>query len=119
MKNKIKKTLHIDLDGVLNQYKGYYTPDNIPPLLDGAKEFLEKISAEYNIKIFTTRDVILVEEWVKKYRINKYISGITNKKEVAWAYIDDRCIKFNGDFNSLKEDLNNFEPWWKNKKTDF
>ena len=35
-----KKTILIDLDGVLNDYVGNYDKDFIPPIKAGAKEFL-------------------------------------------------------------------------------
>ena len=37
---KKKKTILIDLDGVLNDYVGNYDKDFIPPIKFGAKEFL-------------------------------------------------------------------------------
>ena len=37
---KMKKTILIDLDGVLNDYVGNYDKDFIPPIKAGAKEFL-------------------------------------------------------------------------------
>ena len=59
-----KKTLLIDLDGVLNQYKGDFNKDIIPPVLNGAKEFLNKISQKYDIKIFTTRNKLKTVKWL-------------------------------------------------------
>lgn len=114
----MSKTLLIDLDGVLNQYKGNYNEKIIPPIIEGAKEFLIESSKNYEIKIFTTRKTELVKKWVEQNKIENYISEITQKKEPAWAYIDDRCINFRGDFNSLTKELQNFQPWWKYKKTD-
>ena len=39
-----KKTILIDLDGVLNTYTGPFDPNFIPPIKDGAREFLENLS---------------------------------------------------------------------------
>ena len=54
MQNKkyFKKTLLIDLDGVLNDYVRNYDKDFIPPIKAGAKEFLSDLSKNYVIKIF-------------------------------------------------------------------
>ena len=107
------KTILIDLDGVLNQYKGDYNPDYIPPIIEGAEEFLKSVSKEYDIKIFTTREAQLVKKWLSENKLNQYISGVTQTKEPAWAYIDDRCIKFEGNFKILEKDIQHFKPWWK------
>jgi histidinol phosphatase-like enzyme len=46
--DKIKKTILVDLDGVLNTYNGEYDENSIPQMKDGAKEFLQNLSK--NIK---------------------------------------------------------------------
>lgn len=108
-----KKTLLIDLDGVLNEYKGSFNAEIIPPPKIGAKEFLEKLSKNFDIKIFTTRNKLLVCGWLLKYELEKYIKDITNIKEVCWLFVDDRCIKFTGDFNQLEKNIDEFKPWYK------
>lgn len=110
---KQKYTVLIDLDGVLNEYKGDFKEDYIPPILDGAKEFLEKLSQKYKIKIFTTRNRLLASKWIIQYKIDNYISDITNVKEPAMFYIDDRGIKFNGNFEDLYNEIQNFRVWYK------
>jgi hypothetical protein len=108
-----KKTVLIDLDGVLNEYQGIYDENIIPPLKTGAQDFLEKLSSEFIVKIFTTRPYKKVYEWVIHYNIEKYISGITDKKEPAYLIIDDRCIIFNGNYQETIEKINNFKVWYK------
>jgi len=107
------KTLLIDLDGVLNEYKGNFDRNVIPPIKSGAKELLKKLSKNYNIKLFTTRNKILTCKWVCKNGLENYISDITNIKEPAYLYIDDRSINFNGDYKKLFEDIDNFKVWYK------
>ena len=38
-----KRTILIDLDGVLNEYKGNFNKDFIPEMKVGVNEFLEKL----------------------------------------------------------------------------
>ena len=109
----LKKTLLIDLDGVLNEYKGDFNKDFIPPILNGAKEFLQEISKAYEVKIFTTRNKLQVAKWLIENELDSFINDITDKKEIAWIYIDDRCIQFSGDFKQLLSDLQIFKPWYK------
>ena len=55
MSKKFRKTILIDLDGVLNDYTGDFDKDYIPPIKDGAKEFLESWAESpiysYSLKI--------------------------------------------------------------------
>ena len=108
-----QKTILIDLDGVLNEYKGNYEENFIPPIKDGAKEFLENLFKNFKIKIFTTRNRMLTAKWIFDNHIDKYISDITNVKEPAYLHIDDRCICFNGNYQKLFNDITNFNVWYK------
>ncbi len=107
------KTILIDLDGVLNEYKGDFDKNSIPNIKQGAREFLEQISQSYEIKIFTTRNKLLTAKWLIANEIDTFISDITNTKDPAFLYIDDRCINFNGNFEELSAGIHNFKPYWK------
>ncbi|MBE7703085.1 MAG: hypothetical protein E7Z89_03430 [Cyanobacteria bacterium SIG28] len=108
-----KKTILIDLDGVLNEYKGEFDKDFIPPIKLGAKEFLEKLAIEFDLKLFTTRNKILATKWLIENDIDNLFDDITSNKELAWVYIDDRCINFDGNFDNLTNSINSFKPWYK------
>jgi hypothetical protein len=110
---KKKKTILIDLDGVLNQYNGNFNPDLIPEIKDGAKDFLKILHQDFNIKILTTRDISKTIEWLIQNDIEKYISGVTNTKEPAFLQIDDRCICFDGNFDNTICEIQKFKPWYK------
>ena len=112
MQNKKKKIL-LDLDGVLNTYSGGYNAEYIPPIKDGAVEFLQKLSKEFEIKIFTVRDIELAKKWVNENNLSIYISGVTNTKEPAWLIADDRCVCFNGCYDKLLADIADFKVWHK------
>lgn len=106
------KTILIDLDGVLNTYTGEFNEKFIPPIKNGAKKFLEKLSADYKVKIFTTRKSMLATQWVIDNELQEFIDDITNIKEPCFVQIDDRCIKFNGDYDNIIEQINNFHVWY-------
>lgn len=108
-----KKTILIDLDGVLNDYVGNYDKDFIPPIKFGAKEFLSNLSKNYDVKIFTTRNNVLVLKWLVENSLNEFVVDITNIKEPCWLYIDDRCINFDGKFDDLINKIDNFKPYYK------
>ena len=108
-----KRTILIDLDGVLNTYTGNFDKDFIPPIKEGAKEFLENLSKDFRIKIFTTRNKLLTAKWLIENNVDKFIEDITNTKDLAWLYIDDRCLTFNGNFEEITLKINNFKPYYK------
>jgi len=108
-----KKTILFDLDGVLNNYDGKYDKTYIPPIRDGAYELIKELSENYKIVIFTTRNLLLVSKWLIKYRLDSFVDNITNTKEPAYLIIDDRCINFKGDYDILKNKINNFNVWYK------
>ena len=110
---KFKKTILLDLDGVLNSYTGDYDENFIPPIKDGAKDFLLELSKNYKIVIFTSRNLLLASKWIVDNNIDKYISNVTNHKEPSYLIIDDRCINFTGDYNKLKNHIDNFKVWYK------
>lgn len=113
MSTSYKKTILIDLDGVLNNYEGKFDEGYIPEIKKGAYLFIKNLSKDYKINIFTSRNLLLASKWVIQNRLDKYIDNITNIKEPAYLIIDDRCINFNGDFKKLKNDIENFRPWYK------
>ena len=115
MADKFKKTILFDLDGVLNTYDGNYDKNYIPPIKDGAFKLIKELSQDYKIVIFTTRNSLIVSKWVIENGLINYVENVTNVKEPAYLIIDDRCINFNGDYNRLKEKIENFEVWYKNK----
>lgn len=75
--------------------------------------FLKKISKDYHIIIFTTRDEYLVKSWLEKYDLSDYVFQITNKKVPAYLYVDDRALCFRGDFERLMTEIDCFIPYWK------
>ena len=108
------KIAMIDLDGVLNTYNGNFSEKEIPSIRKGAKEFLEELSKDFIIEIFTVRDKKITQEWLNKYQIDKYIQNITDKKNPKSSiFIDDRCLCFKGDFKKTLEQIRKFKPYWK------
>lgn len=109
-----KKKFLIDLDGVLNIYGNEKFDENfIPDIKEGAKEFLEELSKEGELYLFTTRNLKLATKWLIENDIDKYFKDVTNVKIPAYLQIDDRAICFNGNFDKTVDDIKNFNVYWK------
>ena len=107
-----KKTILIDLDGVLNTYTGNFDENLIPPIKDGALKFIKNLSKNYKIKIFTTRNCLIASEWIINNGLKDFVDDVTNVKEPSFLFIDDRCITLNGNYKDLQDKINNFKVWY-------
>ena len=108
-----KKTIMIDLDGVLDNYTVY--TDEIPSIKEGAKEFVIELSKDFNLVLFTTRDTKQAVEWLQINEIDKYFSDVTKVKNPAYIYIDDIALKFNGNYDETLKEIEKFDVYWKDK----
>ena len=109
-----KKRILIDLDGVLNEY-GYekYNESYIPEIKNGACEFLKELSKNYDLYLFTSRNILLSTKWLIENNIDKYFKDITNTKIPSYLYVDDRTICFKGDYSDTLKEICDFKPYWK------
>ncbi len=111
MKNR--KTVMIDLDGVLNKYDGKYVENELPEIKDGAREFIQKLNENYDLVLFTTRNCLEATRWLIKNKIDKYFKDVTNVKIPAYIYIDDRAVGFKGDYEKAAAEIERFQVYWK------
>ncbi len=104
----------IDFDGVLSQYNGWQGEDVTGKPIEGAKEFiLSLINSGYKPIVFTTRKPVLILNWLKKFGFPDI--EVTNTKHPSLVYIDDRCVKFDGDFSKLVSNLEDYDVYWRKK----
>lgn len=105
--NDQSKNIAIDFDGVIhNDNLGYHDGTIYGEIIDGAKDAIINISKNYKIIIFTAkaksdRPIVneksgkqLVEEWLQKHDLLKYITEVTAEKPRAFLYIDDKGYRF-------------------------
>ena len=113
-KDSYKPTIAIDLDGILNNYIKY-NENHIPEIKEGTKDFIIELSKEYNLILFTNRNIKQAVKWLIENNLESYFYDVTNIKPKATIYIDDRAINFNGDYNKAINEVKNFKVYWKNK----
>lgn len=103
-----KKTICVDFDGVLNEYNGYEEGGLGEPL-SGSQDFIKELRRKYKVVILTSRPKEQVINWLSN---NGFPSmKVTNRKVPAVAYIDDRAIRFNGNYQTIYEAVN-LKPYW-------
>ena len=93
------KAVCVDFDRVLHQYEqsvgqGYEVA--VDPPVEGARELLEALAAEYEVIVHTARantwdGRAAVWRWLREHELHQFIDSVQAKPE-AVAYIDDRAI---------------------------
>ena len=107
----MKLTVCVDFDGVLNNYSGY-DGDNLGTPREGAKEFLKELNKNYRVVVLSARRYSHIIKWLNDYGLWEYVADVTSFKPPALAYIDDRGLSFNGDYQEILEQLKDFKPYW-------
>ncbi len=111
-----EKIVSIDFDGVLSTYNGWKGKEIMGIPLPGAKKFIVNlIDSGYTPVVFTTRNPKLIIHWLSKFDFPDI--EVTNIKYPSVVYIDDRNVKFEGNFSQLVADLKAYKVYWR-KKSD-
>tara|TARA_R110000824_G_scaffold13496_6_gene58724 strand:+ start:1463 stop:2443 length:981 start_codon:yes stop_codon:yes gene_type:complete len=111
-----KINVGIDFDGVIHKNsKGYYDGTIYDVPIDGTTAALEKLADNYTLIVYTCKaksdrglvngktGTELVWEWLKKHDLAKFVSKVTAEKPRAVFYIDDKAVRFDGNWDSLLE----------------
>ncbi|MBQ2645434.1 hypothetical protein IJG14_07695 [bacterium] len=111
---KFRKKILIDLDGVLNEYsKEKFNETYIPEIKSGAREFVQKLNEEFDLYLFTSRNLLLASKWLINNDLDKYFKEVTNIKIPAYLYIDDRAMCFDGNYQNTFAKIQKFSVYWK------
>lgn len=94
----MRKTVCIDFDGVLAEYDGWKGEDVLGDPKQGAKEFVERVLRDYDVVVHTTRNLGKVVNWLIEHEFPPQMT-VSREKPPALAYIDDRAVRFEGDFD--------------------
>src|SRR5690606_37793899 len=112
----MKKTVCIDLNGVLDQYTGWKGEGHMDPPRPGAERFLAELVEDYRVVILPTQPAERVWEWLREYGLDQYGSDVTNRKPPAVVYVDDRAVTFRGNFEETLREIRRFRPHWKGQE---
>jgi len=89
----IPKTIAVDFDGVLKPGAFDSTSGPTPATVAA----LEQLTLDgYRLIIVSSRPVDQIKQWLADHEISHYFEEVTNTKNPALFYIDDRAIRFPG-----------------------
>lgn len=109
----------VDFDGVLNTYDGWDGEYNLFEPRRGVGLFLAKLDEKYDVVIFTNRKPELVWSWLIEYNLAEYVTDVSNEKPKAFVYVDDRALKFEGDFDETFDMIDVFTTHWEPNSIEF
>lgn len=110
-----QRVIAVDFNGVLDNYTGWkgknseFTFEPRP----GVADFLRAIKAMgYFPVVFTAANVDSVWSWLIFHNLDELVADVTNVKVAAIIYVDDRAIKFEGNFSDTLHQIANFRTFW-------
>lgn len=125
------KTIVVDFDGVLHWYRKGWSDGSIydeptPGAQDAMRELL---AAGFSVVVFSTRALDrvvrgmvqegqsdLMRAWLYRHGFPQLEIWKEAGKPMGIAYIDDRAVRFNGDWKMAVNEAVNFVPWNSNKE---
>jgi hypothetical protein len=103
----------VDLNGVLDRYKGWKHSEHWDPPRAGAERFLHTlVERGFSVVVFTTRHPVSARRWLREHGLMRYVSAVTNRKPAAHVFVDDRAVCFTGDFDATLQCVLAFKAHW-------
>ncbi len=118
--NDKAQRISVDLDGVLNLGETYRGPNHFAPVRTGARNFLTQLhNRGFEIVIHTARPVHFAKTYLRENDLMRYVNDVTNEKLPSRIYVDDRGLKFEGDFERTLRAVDEFKTHWEGGKPKF
>jgi hypothetical protein len=106
-----KKTIALDFDGVLHSYAGWNNGALNGPLPGALGAVNELLKRGYEVKIFSTRDRVTIEGWLRQHLFPTL--EVCSDKPICVVLVDDRAIRFDGEWTpALLDEIENFQTYW-------
>lgn len=119
--SKEKKTICVDFDGVIAHYTEFEGNDKFGEPIQGVQNALKVLKErDFTIIIFTTRkDTKALRDYLKRNDITydainenpNQPEGTNKGKPIADIYLDDRALRFDGNWKWALESIATFRPY--------
>jgi hypothetical protein len=109
----LKKKCRMWHDSVLNTYSGWAGEDELFEPRPGLRLFLERLrGVPFDIVVHSTRDPGRIVQWLKLHGLAGLVGMVVDRKPKAICYLDDRGIRFDGDFAVAFDAIVGFRAFW-------
>ena len=126
---KFKPTICVDFDGCIHSYeRGWQGGEIYGTVVPGFFEWVERVRDRFKIVIYSSRSkeeagVVAMDLWLsEQYRLWLQSTSaavmdtfeFAHEKPPAWLTIDDRCVRFDGDWAMPEltvEAMAKYTPW--------
>jgi len=121
-KDEKRLIVYVDFDGVINSYETKFDGLNLPDdPLPGALAWLEALTENFDVSIYTTRMLDpgaehAIIRWLNDHGMPMHAVdklGFTALKRGAHVYIDDRAMCYQGGAHPTVQEITDFKPWTK------
>jgi cation transport ATPase len=103
----------VDINGVLDNYRGWQGAEHWDPPRAGAREFLQALQQEgYDVVVLTTRWHEDARAWLERHGLLEFVCEVTDRKPAAHVFVDDRALRFEGDFDATLREIRTFSAHW-------
>jgi hypothetical protein len=102
----------VDLNGVLDRYRGWKDPAHWDPPRRGAAGFLARLASEFQVIVFTTRYAPDARRWLRRHDLLRHVTAVTDRKPAAHVFVDDRAVCFTGSFRAALASVRSFKAHW-------
>lgn len=110
---RLRRTICLDFDGVIHSYRsGWCGIDNIPdPPIHGTDRAISRLRQDYRVVINSARCATkegrdAIRSWLQKHAIE--VDEVCEHKPPALVYVDDRGIRFQGDWFEALQQISDF-----------
>lgn len=108
------QTICLDFDGVIHSYQhGWQGEAVIPdPPVHKVDLAIKELRKDYRVVVFSARcrtdeGVEAIRAWLKKHNIE--VDEVCRHKPPALVYVDDRAVRFSGDWQQTIADIHTFK----------
>ena len=114
-------TVALDFNGVMNQYPGWGGSEELYEPREGLKEFLEDLRDSNYDLVLTGQSFATID---RRFQVFRWLMDhdlpdipLAVEKPTALCLVDDRAIRFDGDFTKTRAEISRFRknelPYWK------